>query len=312
MVLVVFDDVGLLDATGPIQVLHGSGGYRIRLASPDGDTVRSDVGVQLKADVALGSVDAAFDILIVPGYPLDAGPPPASLIEAVRRLSRLARRVVTVCTGALVLAEAGLLHGRQVTTHWAACADLAARFPTTTVWADRIFVRDGNLLTSAGVTAGIDAALALVEDDHGAARARTVAKHLVVFLQRPGGQSQFSVRNALHTTSNAALRAVMDYVVANPAHDHRPAVLAERAILSERHLSRVFQQHVGLTPARWVEQVRVQAAQAMLETDDAGVGAVARACGFGSDETMRRAFLRVTGIPPDTYRGRFRTSATES
>ncbi|GAA3158702.1 hypothetical protein GCM10010486_25800 [Nonomuraea roseoviolacea subsp. carminata] len=189
-----------------------------------------------------------------------------------------------------------------------ACADLGSRFPRVTVEPDAIFVRDGPVVTSAGVTAGIDLALALVEEDHGPDLARAVAKHMVVFLQRPGGQSQFSVRAAVPTTRHPALRRLLDAIAAEPAAEHTLASMAAQVTVSERHLTRLFRREIGLAPGRYVERIRVEAAQVLLESTADGVAAIARRCGLGSDETMRRTFLKVLGTTPTAYRQRFRTS----
>ncbi|MGC5013762.1 GlxA family transcriptional regulator [Streptosporangium sp. DT93] len=312
VVVAVYDGVVLLDVAGPVQVLHGSRRYRIRLASVDGRAVRTDVGAPLGAHLALSEVEGSVGTLLVPGYVYPDGDRPAeSFMGRLPELAGRARRVASVCTGALLLAEAGLLDGRRATTHWAACADLASRFPRVAVEPDAIFVRDGRVVTSAGVTAGIDLALALVEEDHGPDLARTVAKHMVVFLQRPGGQSQFSVRTSVATPRHPALRRLLDAVAAEPAGNHTLAAMADRAAVSERHLTRLFRREVGLTPGRYVERIRVEAAQVLLETGAAGVDSVARRCGFGSDETMRRAFLQVLGTTPTAHRRRFRTSHTD-
>ncbi|UJW32009.1 DJ-1/PfpI family protein [Saccharothrix sp. AJ9571] len=306
VVVIVCEGVVLLDLTGPVQVFTGAGGYRTRLASLDGKPVRTDTGVVLGVDRALSEVDYPADTVVVPGPEpglLDGFPP--ALIAEVRRLGGAARRVASVCTGAFLLAEAGLLRGRRATTHWAMCAELAARFPGVTVRSDAIYVRDDHVVTSAGVSAGIDLALALVEEDHGADAARTVARNLVVFLRRPGGQSQFSVWGELPPPRAPALRAVLDAVVADPAADHTLAGMAARAMLSERHLARLFQRDLGITAGQYVTRVRVQAARTLLESGDAGVETVARRCGFGSDETLRRVFLQVLGITPTAYRQRF-------
>lgn len=306
VVVVVCEGVVLLDLTGPVQVFTGAGGYRIRLASLDGQPVRTDTGVVLGADRALSEVDPSVDTVVVPGPTpglLDSFPP--ALTAEVRRLGAAARRVTSICTGAFLLAEAGLLAGRQATTHWAMRAELTARFPGVTVQPDAIYVRDGNVVTSAGVSAGIDLALALVEEDHGPDVARTVAKNLVVFLRRPGGQSQFSVWSDVPPARTPALRAVLDAVVADPAADHTLAGMAARAMVSERHLTRLFQGELGVTPGWYVTRVRVQAARTLLESCDAGVETVARRSGFGSDETLRRVFLQVLGVTPTAYRQRF-------
>nr|WP_283139877.1 helix-turn-helix domain-containing protein [Rhizohabitans arisaemae] len=308
MVVAVYDGVVLLDVAGPVQVLHLSGGYRIRLASIDGRSVRTDVGVPLGVDLALGELVGSVGTLLVPGYAPNVKHPAEPLLKLLPDLARRASRVASVCTGALLLAEAGLLDGRRATTHWAACADLASRFPLVTVEPDAIYVRDGPMVTSAGVTAGIDLALALVEEDHGPDIARAVAKRIVVFLQRPGGQSQFSVREAVATPRRPGLRQLLDTIAAEPAANHTLAAMADRVAVSERHLTRLFRREVGLTPGQYVERIRVEAAQTLLETSAAGVDSVAHRCGFGSSETMRRAFLQVLGTTPTAYRQRFRTS----
>ncbi|AZS71461.1 AraC family transcriptional regulator [Streptomyces lydicus] len=310
VVVVVGDGVVLLDVAGPVQVLHGTG-YRVRLASPSGRAVVSDTGIPLGVELALEDVSETVDTVMVPGYPTVSGHEhPPELVAHVRRLGTGARRTTSACTGAYLLAEAGLLDGRRATTHWAECETLARRFPRVRVEPDAIYVRDGPVITSAGVTAGIDLALALVEEDHGPEVARTAAKHLVVFLQRPGGQSQFSVRSAVTPPRNAGLRRVLDAVVADPGGNHTLAAMAERLAVSERHLTRLFRREVGGTPGQYVERVRVEAAQAMLESCDAGVNTIARTCGFGTDETMRRVFLRVLGAPPAAYRARFRATSS--
>jgi transcriptional regulator GlxA family with amidase domain len=305
VVVVVCEGVVLLDLAGPVQVLNGTDGYRVRLASLDGQAVRSDTGVVLGVDCRLSDVDHP-DTVVVPGPTpelIDHFPP--ALIGEVRRLGSGAGRVTSICTGAFLLAEAGLLAGREATTHWSVCAELAARFPDVTVRPDAIYVRDDNVVTSAGVAAGIDLALALVEDDHGPDAARTVARHLVVFLHRPGGQSQFSVWDQVPPARAPALRTVLDAVVADPAADHSLAGMAARARVSERHLTRLFQRELGITAGQYVTRVRVQTARTLLESCDAGVETVARRCGFGSSETMRRVFLQVLGTTPTAYRQRF-------
>ncbi|WP_425570712.1 GlxA family transcriptional regulator [Nonomuraea rosea] len=309
LVVAVYDGVVLLDVAGPVQILHGSRGYRIRHASVDGRPVRTDVGVALGVDLALDEIERPVGTLLVPGYaPPDGDRPGQAFVDLLRDIGAGARRVASVCTGALLLAEAGLLDGRRATTHWSACADLASRFPRVTVEPDAIFVRDGPVVTSAGVTAGIDLALALVEEDHGQDLARAVAKYMVVFLQRPGGQSQFSVRGAVPATRHPGLRRLLDSIAADPAAGHTLATMAARITVSERHLTRLFRRELGLTPGRYVERIRVEAAQALLETTADGVASIARRCGHGSDETMRRTFLKVLGITPTDYRRHFRTS----
>lgn len=321
VVLVGFEGFQLLDLAGPADVFDaasrvleakgGPPGYRLTIATPRGADVRASCGMQIAADADLAAVDpATLDTVLVvggPGRTVEIDNP--DLVEALPAIAAGARRTCSVCGGAFLLAAAGLLDGRTVTTHWAGCEELARRYPETAVEPDRIFVRDGDVVTSAGVTAGIDLALALVEEDHGSDVARTVARWLVVFLQRPGGQSQFSQRLGAPVPSGSPIRPLVDQVVAEPGGDHRVPMLAERAALSERQLTRLFAKEVRTTPARFVERVRVEAARDLLEASGSSVDAVAEACGFGSAETMRRAFRRVLGIGPGEYRQRFGAGA---
>jgi transcriptional regulator GlxA family with amidase domain len=317
VVFVAYDGVQLLDIAGPIDVFDAAGrvleasargtAYGLTVATPGGAGVRTSSGVGIAADADLADIDAAtVDTVLVPGaLAIEGSGKGARVIEALPRLAAGARRTCSVCGGAFLLAEAGLLDGRRATTHWAGCAGLRDAYPAVTVEPDRIFVRDGDVFTSAGVSAGIDLALALVEEDHGAEVARTIARWLVVFLQRPGGQSQFSERVELPLAAESPLRALVDEVVADPAGDHRVPELAGRASLSERQLTRLFVKQAQTTPARFVERVRVEAARGLLEASQASVDSVASSCGFGSAETMRRAFLRILGIGPGEYRRRF-------
>lgn len=317
VVLVGFDGMQLLNLVGPAemldaatQVLGGERGYRVTIATPDGAPVRGSAGLRLAADKSLDHVrPRAVDTVIAGGgMRIGAVVGDERLTSGLRRISAGARRTCSVCTGAFLLAGAGLLDGRAATTHWAFCAELARRHPRVAVEPDRIFVRDGDTLTSAGSTAGMDLTLALIEEDHGPDVARTVARWTVMFLQRPGGQSQFSERLALPGTVAAPVRQALDAIVAEPAADHRLAQLASRAAVSERHLRRLFADQTGTTPARFVERVRVEAARERLERGATPVAAVAASCGFGSSETMRRAFLRVLGVGPSDYRARFRSA----
>jgi transcriptional regulator GlxA family with amidase domain len=321
VVLVVFEGVQLLDVAGPADVFdaatrvaaaEGGEGYRLTIAAAEGEPVRASSGMQIVPDAALTDLDpGGIDTLLVPGGRGRVVLEDSALVAALPRVAAGARRFGSVCGGAFLLAAAGLLDGRRVTTHWAGCAELAKRFPALTVEPDRIYVRDGDIITSAGVTAGIDLALALVEDDHGTDVARTVARWLVVFLQRPGGQSQFSQRLGLAVPSESPVRSLVDGIVAEPAGDHRVPALAERASLSERQVTRLFAREAQTTPARFVERVRIEAARELLESSGSSVDAVAERCGFGSAETMRRAFLRVLGVGPGEYRQRFGAAADE-
>ncbi|HEY2333412.1 MAG TPA: GlxA family transcriptional regulator [Solirubrobacterales bacterium] len=283
------------------------------VASPDGQPVRGSGALRLDADIALGQVRSrGVDTVIVGGgLQIDDVLGDPRLAPALRRIANGARRTCSVCAGAFLLAEAGLLDGKAATTHWAFCEELARRHPAVRVEPDRIFVRDGRIATSAGMTAGMDLALALVEEDHGPEIARTVARWTVMFLQRPGGQSQFSERLALPADVAAPIREILDAIAADPAGDHRLPRLAQRAALSERHLRRLFSEQTGTTPARFTERVRVEAARDLLEGTATPIETTAARCGFGSPETMRRAFLRILGVGPAEYRTRFRSSLGE-
>ncbi|MGW1365389.1 GlxA family transcriptional regulator [Streptomyces chartreusis] len=312
VLFVVYDGIALLDLTGPMEVfggaIHFGADYRLVTASPGGQTVRPGVGPSLQVDCALEDFRDPVDTLILVGSFAQAAPTSGPILPTLRRLSTTTRRLTAVCTGAFTFAAAGLLDGRPATTHWAWCGMLAGHYPKVQVQPDAIYVRDGNVATSAGVSAGIDLALALIEEDHGADLARQVAKNLVVFLQRPGGQSQFSMRSRMPVQPSGGIRAVLDAVTADPAADHSVANMAGYAALSVRHFARMFQQETGTTPARYLEQVRVEAAQALLESRSDSMETIARRTGLGSAETMRRAFLRTIGSTPSAYRARFRTT----
>jgi transcriptional regulator GlxA family with amidase domain len=228
-----------------------------------------------------------------------------ALVRGVRRLAGRARRVTSVCSGAFLLAEAGLLDGRRVTTHWSAAGTLARRYPTVTVDARPIFVRDGHVWTSAGVTAGMDLALALVGDDHGPELARAVARWLVLYLQRPGGQAQFSAHLDGRLARRPSLQDLQTWMAEHLDQDLSVAALARRAAMSERHFARRFREETGVTPADHVEALRTEAACRLLETTDEAIAAVARCCGFGTVETMYRAFRRRHGTTPGRHRAHF-------
>jgi transcriptional regulator GlxA family with amidase domain len=311
IVVVAYDGVRLLDVTAPVEVFAtaaGQGGaYTVRVCSPDGAAVTTSAGLRLQVEGAAADTGDVHT-LIVPGSPdLPRRPWPQGLAEAVGALADRSERVASVCTGAFVLAGAGLLEGRRATTHWRHVALLARAHPGVRVEPDAIYVRDGRVLTSAGVSAGLDLALALVEEDEGSALAREVARDLVVFLQRPGGQSQFSVAARTSRPRGDVLRPVLDAVAADPAADHAAPVLAARAGVSARHLARLFRERLGTTPGAHVEAVRLEAARALLEAGES-VGGAARRSGLGSDESLRRVFWRHLGLTPSAYRERFATA----
>lgn len=315
VVLVVFPGLQGLDLMGPLEVFADANdelrrpAYRLTVAAVEAGEVRTSSGVGITADVALADVTAPVDTLLVVGgdgtYQAIVDEP---LVREVARLAAGARRITSVCSGAFILAQAGLLDGRRATTHWRACDLLARSFPRVTVEPDPIFVRDGNVYTSAGVTAGMDLALALVEDDHGRDIALAIARRLVLFLRRPANQSQFSAPLNAQMAERDGLREAQRHVVEHPELDCSVAALARIAAMSERNFTRCFTVEVGLTPARYVERIRVETARRLLEDTDEGVDAVAAACGFGTAETMRRTFLRLLHTNPTEYRRRFRAA----
>jgi transcriptional regulator GlxA family with amidase domain len=263
------------------------------------------------ASRALRQIGKPVDtVLVAGGRGANDASRQAALLSQLRRIEKLARRFGSVCTGAMVLGAAGLLEERRATTHWGHAAELAERFPSVKVDPDAIYVKDGHLYTSAGVTAGIDLALALVEEDHGREVALAVARELVVFARRPGGQTQFSVQLAAQAEERK-LRAGQRWMIAHPDADLSIEASAKRSGMSVRHFGRVFAREVGETPAAWVEAMRVERARALLEETDRSVEAVAADCGFGSPETMRRAFLRRVRVSPRAYRERFQSRAKE-
>ena len=285
-------------------------GYSIRTAAREVRPLHTSSGLTITPDVTLAEVRGPIDTLLVAGGDgVRDAVNDRDLIDHVRRMACRSRRVASVCSGAFLLAEAGLLDGRRATTHWAWCAQLAEAYPAVIVEPDPIFTRDGNVSTSAGVTAGMDLALALVEEDLGRHAALTVARHLVLFLHRPGSQSQFSAQLATQLADRDEVRALQQEIVEHPELDCSVEALARRAGMSARHLARVFTEEVGATPARYVEQVRLESARRRLEESNDPVDRVAATCGFGTTETMRRSFIRALGIPPAEYRRRFRTPA---
>lgn len=315
VVIVVFPGLQALDLVGPMEVFAGANkqtgteAYRTRVAATVAGPVTTSAGLDLHAPIALADVAEPIDTLVVVGGDGTEGALfDDGLVAEIRRVAPLARRVASVCSGAFVLAQAGLLDGKRATTHWTVCDLLADVFPAVQVDPDPIFVRDGDVYTSAGVTAGMDLSLALVEDDLGRDIALAVARHLVLFLRRPANQSQFSAPLAAQMAERDGLRDAQRRVVEHPEQDCSVAALARLAAMSERHFARCFTEEVGVTPARFVERVRVETARRLLEDTDEGVEVVAAQAGFGTAETMRRTFLRTVRTSPSEYRSRFRAA----
>ena len=315
ILVVVVDGAQSLDAMGPIEVFdyadrHVPGSYEVRVVAPsDEGWVTLSNGIRIGADPLPDPVPR-HDTLIVAGGPGARSAADTDAVPAwLARASRRARRTASVCTGAYLLAAAGLLDGRRATTHWQFADGLAEQYPDVTVDPDPVFVRDGDVWTSAGVTAGMDLALALVEDDLGPETALQVARQLVVFLKRPGGQSQFSSALAAQHAAHPALRELQSWIAGHLEQDLSVPVLARRANMSERSFARAFRREVGQTPAAYVEALRVERARALLEDGAPSLESVARSSGFSSAEVLRRAFHRRVGIGPADYRERFRLAA---
>lgn len=315
VVVAAYDGVQSLDVTGPYEVFAGANAvldhadrgaarYSLAIVSIDGGLVTSESGLQLMTSVARRT---PIDTLVIPG---GTGALTACtdvrIVAMIAALAGRAGRVASVCTGAFIAAAAGLADGCTVTTHWARAGELRRRFPRVTVDADPIYIRDGDLWSSAGVTAGIDLALALVEEDHSADVAQVVARWLVMFLRRPGGQTQFAAPVWAERAVTPPVRAAQELIDAAPGEDHRVDALSARVGMSTRHFIRCFTAETGTSPARYVAEVRIEAARRALETTGDTVDAIARRCGFGTAETMRRTFGRRLGTSPDQYRQRFR------
>jgi transcriptional regulator GlxA family with amidase domain len=316
-VFLVYPGIQGLDLVGPLEVFTGASSalaelaphrprYETVVVSARGGAVKTESHLSINT-TAVDTIDV-IDTLVIPGgFGAPGAADDAAVVDAVKSLARGADRVVTVCTGTFVAAAAGLLDGRRVCTHWARAGALRRRFPDLEVDTEPIFVRDGHVWTSAGVTAGIDLALALVEADHGAEVAQVVARWLVMFLRRPGGQTQFAAPVWSERAAYEPIRAAQDLIEVDPGADHRVGLLADRVGMSERHFTRRFTEEVGVSPAQYVAAVRVEAARRELESTTATVDLIARRCGFGTSETMRRTFARRIGVSPDQYRQRFRT-----
>ncbi|MGD6740685.1 GlxA family transcriptional regulator [Streptomyces sp. BH106] len=314
IVFVIFDGFQPLDLVGPYEVFqHGDrlgGRYACEIVAPTGGAVRSRSGLVMHAEYSLAERDpAGVDTLVVAGgRGVDRARADPELVGWVREAAAGARRVASVCSGVFLLAAAGLLEGRRATTHWARERQLAAEHPEIAADCGPIFIRDGHIWTSAGVTAGMDLALAMVEDDLGRDTAHAVARELVLFLRRPGNQAQFSVAMATRPPATDPIRAAVAAIQADPGARHSVLDLATHAALSPRHLQRRFTAETGVTPAGYVEQVRVEAAQRSLAEGDEPLEAIARRHGFCTAETLRRTFHRRLGVAPSEYRARFRST----
>jgi transcriptional regulator GlxA family with amidase domain len=317
IVFLIFDGLQPLDLVGPHEVfsqavvLSPDAGYVCQVAARAAGAVRAASGLLMHARYALADLDPAGvdTVVAVGGYGVDVARHDRALVEWLAEAGRTARRVASVCSGVFLLAAAGLVEGRRVTSHWGDAARLAAEHPEVVVDCDPIFIRDGRVWTSAGVSAGMDLALALVEGDLGPEVARDVARYLVLYLRRPGSQSQFSMPLWSAQPSTDPIRAAVSAVHADPGARHGITELAAQARLSPRHLQRRFTAELGVPPAAYVERVRIEAARRALAEGYDPVHAVARRCGFGTAETLRRVFQRRLGLAPSDYRDRFRITS---
>jgi len=311
--ILAFPRVQLLDVVGPADVFSEAArqlgdprAYRVQVIGTEAGVFRGSSGLRLLADTTVATHRGAIDTLLVAGSPhVDAMAGNTELGTWLRRQSRRVRRIGAVCSGAFVLAAAGLLDGKRVTTHWNSADRLAAEYPLSEVEPDSIFVKDGKTWTSAGVTAGMDLALAMVEEDHGRDLALRVAREMVMFLKRPGGQSQFSAHLAAQTGERSTVGGVQQHVLAHLNADLSVPALAALAGMSERNFSRVFRTEAGVTPAEFVESARIDAARRLLEESAVPLKRLADVLGYANADAFRRAFLRRMGVGPNDYRRRF-------
>ncbi|NWB28591.1 GlxA family transcriptional regulator [Pseudomonas gingeri] len=312
--VLAFPNVQVLDVTGPLQVFASANDlarsqglplpYAPRVIAAEAGPVMSSAGLALVAEPLPAATTPCDSLIIAGGWGTYAAAEDPALVEWVRQQAACARRVASVCTGAFLLAASGWLDGRRVATHWTRCEQLAEQYPKLQVEPNPIFINDGPVWTSAGVTAGIDLSLALVEQDLGRPMALEVARHLVVFLKRPGGQSQFSATLSLQK-SGSRFGDLHAWIAEHLAMDLSIPILAQQVGMSERSFVRHYRTETGQTPARAIENIRVESARRLLSDTATPIKRIAARCGFGSEETLRRNFLRALGVTPQAYRERF-------
>jgi transcriptional regulator GlxA family with amidase domain len=316
--MLAFPEVQVLDVMGPLEVFsrtarwlrdHRKGpecAYNVEIIGLKKGPFLTSSGLRLYADHGIAEIGPGIDtLLIAGGVGVTKLRTKKTLLSWIQSQSGHVRRLASICTGAFLLAEAGLLKGRRATTHWNHCSEFAKAFPDVRLEPDTIFVQEGSLYTSAGVTAGMDLALALVEEDFGREVALAVARELVLFLKRPGGQSQFSAQLSVQLAQHEPLRELQTYIQEHLNEDLSVEQLARKVAISPRHFARIFAQEVGMTPARFVAALRLETARRLLEDTSDSMEEVCRRCGLGTPESMRRAFVRALGIPPGQYRERF-------
>jgi transcriptional regulator GlxA family with amidase domain len=310
--MVAFDSAEFLDVIGPMETFASAAAlssdpaiYSLAIAAREIRPLRASSGLAILPTVDYAAISEADTVLVAGGAGIEAASKDIALRDALRRASGTPCRIGSVCTGAFVLAAAGLLDGRRAVTHWNWCARLAARYPAVSVEPDPIFLLDRGIWTSAGVTAGIDMALAMIERDHGPKLAMRTAQELVMFRRRPGGQSQFSAELTLQATPHQPIQRLQAWILDNLAADLSVEALADRAAMSARNFARVFRRATLMTPARFVEQARLQKARELLELSTTSVDSIASACGYQSADVLARAVMRRLGVTPLDYRRRF-------
>lgn len=315
--ILAFPESEALDITGPFEVFNfanlaltrqgicPNNIYELSIFAESSGPIKTLSGLEIVATDTLTTSETPLDTLLIAGGDVENELKNQTVIDWIRHMSPRVRRLASVCTGAFLLAEAGLLSGRQATTHWHYSQQLAQQYPDVTVDADRIFIQDGHIYTSGGITSGIDLALALVEEDWGRELALFVARFLVVFLKRPGGQSQFSTYLTNEARHRNDLRNLQAWIINHIQHDLRIDNLAKRMAMSPRNFARLFVAETGMTPAKFVEMARIDQARHHLENTELTIEVIADKTGFKDPERMRRTFIRHLGVNPDNYRRRF-------
>jgi transcriptional regulator GlxA family with amidase domain len=302
--------VQILDVTGPLEVFSNAPGYEIQLANPGLErTLQTNRGVVLADATPIAEVQGPIDTLVIAGGPgAESGSYDPNFIAWIAKAGSQARRVASICTGAFLVAEAGLLNGKQAVTHWTFCDRLAREYPKVAVHPEPIFLRDGSIYTSAGITAGIDLSLTLVEEDHGYETALRIARFLVMFLVRPGGQAQYSHMLSHQAITSQPLRELQVWMLQHLREHLTVESLAERVGMSARHFTRVCLRETGMNPGQFVDRMRVEAAQQMIDSSSRGLKEIADSSGFQSADAMRRTFLRVLGVTAAEYASRFKST----
>jgi transcriptional regulator GlxA family with amidase domain len=302
--------VQILDVTGPLEVFSNAPGYDIQLANPGFErTLKTNRGVMLADATPIADVQGPIDTLVIAGGPgAENGSYDPNFIAWIAKAGSQARRVASICTGAFPLAEAGLLNGKQAVTHWTFCDRLAREYPRVAVRPEPIFLRDGSIYTSAGITAGIDLSLTLVEEDHGHETALRIARFMVMFLVRPGGQAQYSHMLSHQAVTSQPLRELQVWMLQHLREPLTVESLAERIGMSARHFTRVCLREIGMNPGQFVDRMRVEAAQQIIDSSSRGLKEIADSCGFQSADAMRRTFLRVLGVTAAEYASRFKST----